>query len=153
MQPDIQKMMADCDNAVDASFKQQGNWTLGQLIDALEKRAQEQRVIFDFCRVQPGRLVSYRGYYRMLAITPNFAAFHYDNERYNKPITVAELLAELKAAIGATFVGYKGGDFVMSRDTWLWVDEPDQSTGTAVLGLEDDKFETIIRTGHRESAI
>lgn len=145
----VHRALRAVNEVIDTALAQQQVCTLGKLIDLLEQREQGQQVIFDFCRVQPGHLISYRGYYHMLAITPNFGAFKYDHPRYNTPITVGELLAQLKAAVGATFEGYKGGVFVMSRDTWLWVDALGESTGTAVLGIEAYDYATIIRTGYR----
>lgn len=144
----LQKMFDGIDAEVDSDMARDGVWTLGQLIDALEKRPQDERVVFDFCRIQPGRLSSYRGYYRMLAVEPNFKALHYDDARYQKPISVAEFVAELKAAVGREFTGYKGGEFTMDRDTWMWVSEYGHASETAVCGVEDCKFETIIKTRH-----
>ena len=53
---------------------------------------------------------SYRGYYCDLAFELN------DGMRL-----ATELLTECKAAMGKTFGGYKGGDFVMDAQTPVWV--------------------------------
>lgn len=53
---------------------------------------------------------SYRGYYSDLAF-----------ERHPGSRTAGELLADCRNALGSVFVGYKGGDFYMVRDTPVWV--------------------------------
>lgn len=72
----------------------------------------------------PGRVRSYRGYYSDLAF-----------EQELKPVTVGEVLADLKAALGKTFEGYKGGDFLMGENTPLWVSSWGSSSGLAVVDL------------------
>ena len=55
---------------------------------------------------------SYRGYYADLAFSRGAGM---------RP--AFELLADCKAALGAEFEGYKGGEFVMGKTTPLWVAE------------------------------
>ena len=92
---------------------------LGQLIKALELLDPENQVQFDFCGFQPGRLTSYRGYYDELALTycdryeSNYES-NYESKCLN---TVGKLLKECKEAVGKTFIGYKGGDYVMDKST------------------------------------
>lgn len=121
-------------------------WTLGQLIDALEVRPADQGVCFDFCGCVPRACDSYRGYYDQLAL--GWIADEYDAKERGALATVGELLADLKAAIGKTFTGYKGGEFVMSRDTMLWVANCGRSDGTAVVGLHECSYTAIILTRH-----
>lgn len=78
--------------------------TLGKLIDALKA-------------MPPGAQVanlhkphSYRGYYDDLAFEIGEATR-----------SAKDLLAECQAAMGEVFIGYKGGEFVMGRNTPLWV--------------------------------
>jgi hypothetical protein len=52
---------------------------------------------------------SYRGYYRDLAFEPKEGA------------AVSEMLDCAKSALGTTYQGYKGGDFVMSEYTEVWL--------------------------------
>ena len=59
-----------------------------------------------------GDFESYRGYYDQIALRPSAQA-----------VSAGLLLTRAKTAVGATFEGYKGGDFVMSEDTRLWVSE------------------------------
>lgn len=115
--------------------------TLGELIDLLAAREQDQAVRFDFGYIAPTGVSSYRGYYDHLAI-------EYADERQVK---VAEFLAQLREAVGAVYEGYKGGDFRMTRNTPLWVANYGNSGGTCVLGIHDEcKYQTIIATGYCE---
>jgi hypothetical protein len=91
--------------------------TLGGLIDALTVLAPERRI------VGLGSLDSYRGYYADLAFSPS-----------DEPRIVAGLLAECRAAVGETFVGYKGGEFLMGVTTPLWV-APWGECGERLMGL------------------
>ena len=83
--------------------------TLGDFIDALETCDQARMICLEDGRLI-GDFLSYRGDYSHLAICSG-----------SVPTTVGEVLEKARAAVGAKFVGYKGGDFVMRRDTPLWV--------------------------------
>jgi hypothetical protein len=103
-------------------------WTLGQLIDALEKRDAADEVWFDFVDMVPGKVDSYRGYYEQLAIAPQ-------KRDWNARVTVASFLAVLRSALSTTFHGYRGGEYTMHRHTPLWVAERGDSHSTAVVGV------------------
>ena len=97
--------------------------TLWQLIDALEKLPTGAAVLTsDGTGV--GNPHSYRGFYEDLALEP-----------VDGPVIAGALCQELKYALGATFTGYKGGEYVMGRDTPLWVAEHGR-TGKAVVKAE-----------------
>jgi hypothetical protein len=116
--------------------------TLGELIDALGSLPAAMPVLLDHSsvgeysagegnrgRVEPGRLRSYRGIYAHLAL-----------ERageYFKCEDVAGLLAIAERAVDATFEGYKGGDFKMSRDTPVWVADGGEYTGWALMAIDE----------------
>jgi hypothetical protein len=119
--------------------KHTGQLTLGQLIDALEKRDQSEHVRFDFCGTFPGRIDSYRGYYEDLAL----GWLDYDYEK--QPPTVAQLIESLKECVGRVFTGYKGGDYEMDRDTAMWVANYGRSDGTCITGVTGE-YGTIITT-------
>lgn len=53
---------------------------------------------------------SYRGYYSDLAF-----------ERSDGFRKASEILSDCLSALGKTFEGWKGGDFLMSEDTPLWI--------------------------------
>lgn len=78
--------------------------TLGKLIAALESMPADSQV----ANLRDAH--SYRGYYSDLAF-----------ERSDDTRPAAELLAECKDAMGQVFTGYRGGDYVMSALTPVWV--------------------------------
>lgn len=108
---------------------------LGDLIAALEPAKSDSHVEFDFGGLQPTGIDSYRGYYSDLALS-----FGEDG------MTVGQLLAELRDADGATFEGYKGGDFQMDKSTPVWVANYGRSHGVAVIGVDDQEWRVVIRT-------
>lgn len=110
--------------------------TLGEMLLALARFDDSATVYFDFCGQAPTRLTSFRGYYDQLALC----------HEEDAACTVGALRGWLSAAVGATFTGYKGGDYVMARSTRLWVANFGRSGGTAVAGVLDDTGTCIIRT-------
>ena len=128
-------------------------WRLGQLIDALEKRKRDeetgapQRVVFDFCGVAPVGCHSYRGFYDHLALDPAEVSL-------TSPAvpTVDSVLAMLRNALKDEFCGWKGGNYRMRRETPLWVDQRGEANGTAIVGIADCDWLTIIETKWMEFA-
>lgn len=109
--------------------------TLGGLIAALEKADPALPVKLD-TGGYPGETYSYRGYYSDLSFAPT-----------NKPTTAGEFLDECRAAMGATFEGYKGGDFIMGQDTPLWsASYGTSSDGRAMMGIESRDGALVIAT-------
>lgn len=107
------------------SARSQYHLTLGGLIKFLESAPSHALVFLDDTNKSPGRLYSYRGYYEDLAFAEVGSA------------PTAELLLEIcKDALGKTFTGYKGGDFVMTEDTPLWVSEYGAVSGIAIVGVD-----------------
>lgn len=80
--------------------------TLGDLIDELRKHDPAKRVPDGFARPH-----SYRGYYECLAFEPA------------KGVTVGSMLEAAVSADGATYQGYKGGDFRMGKYTDVYLAE------------------------------
>lgn len=74
--------------------------TLGELITELESMDPDL-----ICDDGFGDAHSYRGVYRELAFEPQIG------------VTVAEMLETARGALGATFQGYKGGDYTMGAHT------------------------------------
>jgi len=62
---------------------------------------------------------SYRGYYDQLAFEPV------------PNLTVATMLAEARKAMGATYQGWKGGDYTMGAGTTVWLAD-EGSTGVPI---------------------
>lgn len=77
---------------------------LSELIAALEKADPEQIVPLGFADPH-----SYRGYYDQVAFSPR------------RPISVKEMLAAAKEALGSTYEGYKGGEYTMKEHTECWL--------------------------------
>ncbi len=61
-------------------------------------------------------------------------------------MNVGELLDELKSAVGKTYQGWKGGDYVMDRDTEVWVDNTGIVTHTMITGINMGKYSSVILT-------
>lgn len=130
--------------------------TIGGLIAALAPLDRDAEVYIDNRR--PTALSSYRGYYDHLAIERS-GAEHPSTERdepgrpfelngygtyepgifevrIKHPATVGELVKALELAEGATFEGYKGGQFYMDSGSELWVSEHGEYSGLRVVGVE-----------------
>jgi hypothetical protein len=117
-----------------------GTATLGGLIAALERAAPVADVEYDFCYLAPTTLASYRGYYDHLALgwTQHGPAPYWPK--------VFELLAILKAADGATFKGWKGGQYRMRATTPVWVANRGHAGGTGIVGVDADSMTVHLRT-------
>lgn len=115
--------LVDAMNATSLATRANYHLTLGAAIEALEEIAPSTPATLSVVGT-PGRVRSYRGYYSDLAFEPELS-----------PVTVGEVLSDLKAALGATFEGYKGGDFVMGANTPLWVAEWGSCSDTAVVEI------------------
>lgn len=136
----IDKQVADAAKIVSAAA---GQRTIGELIVQLENiKNQEANIIYDFCNLQPTEPDSYRGFYDQLA----FGWRAYD---YQKPdAKVKDMLAWLKEAVGKTYTGYKGGEYVMSEDTMVWVDNTGKASSTGIANIIDMGHTAMIITTH-----
>lgn len=114
--------------------------TLGALIDELRLRDAAEEIVYDFGGFHVGKIASYRGYYDQLAI-----GFCEHPSRY-----VGSLLAECEAAVGATFEGWKGGEYQMDRSTPVWASNAGRSSDTAIVGVIDGGWRTILATAFVE---
>lgn len=118
----------------------------------------------------PTALSSYRGYYDHLAIERggtgyeatvlegrgdpfelNMAGYGtyspgHGRVRIASDATVADLTFALDLAIGETFEGYKGGQFVMRAGTDLWVSEYGDVDQLRVVAVEDlpDRVDLVL---------
>lgn len=148
---DLQTMLT---NAVDASraqsLKNSPQVSLGELIAKLEGIAEahkisrvekaEAEVYFDFEYLHPTGISSWRGSYSELAL-------EFDGSKVYK---LSEFIELLKSCIGKTFVGYKGGDFVMGKTTPVWVANYGNSGETGILGVKDNGYKVTLETGYCE---
>lgn len=112
--------------------------TLGQFIFLLSRVTPDAGVLYDFGSFVPVGIDSYRGYYDQLAL--GFAEY--------KEVKASALLTACKDAIGATFTGWKGGDFNMGEQTPLWVANRGDAHGTAIVGIVDEDYRAIIETAY-----
>ena len=105
---DLQKLV---DAMSETSRMERGNYhvTLGELIEFVDKLPLLTTVKFSNGS-HPSGVDSYRGYYSDLAIEPS-----------NEKINVEKFLVILRGSLGKTFMGYKGGDFIMEENTPLWM--------------------------------
>src|ERR1044072_2340918 len=116
---------------------------LGKLIRLLECEKPDNWVTFDFVGMTPTTIDSYRGDYSHLAL--GFKAEH------DESMTVAALLTLLKSSIGKVFHGYKGGEYKASEDTPVWVANYGESGSTAIVGLCDCSWKTVIKTEFQDN--
>jgi len=126
-----------------------GQWTLGELIDALNGITDmDKQVRFTDLNethqypqhiTYPDRAGSWRGIYKELAIG-------YDYFEKGKRIpTVKDILILLKGCVGTIFEGYKGGEYKMELDTPVWVDNSGQCSHNMIYGIkETDSFVVIL---------
>jgi hypothetical protein len=132
---DIQKLV----NArLDASAKTRSeyNLTLGQLIDALSAAPKSAVVALSDSGSSPFQPHSYRGYYSDLAF-----------QEAPETRTVADVLKDAKKALGTTFSGYKGGDYLMSETTPLWASSYGYNNGRAMMsaGMDGERFVITVK--------
>lgn len=129
---DLQHML---NMMIDAMAEERSNYhlTLGELIAALSNEPQGKAIVADN-GYTPDTFDSYRGYYADLAMEPGKAS------------TCGEILVKAHASNGATFTGYKGGEFDMNENTPLWLAHGG-CTGLAIVGFKssDDEFTLITK--------
>lgn len=122
--------------------------TIGETIAALKAVTYNDNadVRFDFGYFVPYRAESYRGFYNQLALCYGPSNPQKEWEKRTILATPAAVLADLEGAIGKTYEGYKGGDFVMRSDTPLWVANRGESNETGVIGVRSLNYTVIIET-------
>jgi hypothetical protein len=122
--------------------------TIGETIAALKavEYNNDADVRFDFGYFVPYRAESYRGFYNQLALGygPHNPQKEWEKQSILK--TPAKVIQELEGAIGRTYEGYKGGDFVMRADTPLWVANRGDANETGVIGVRSVNYTVIIET-------
>lgn len=131
------------------TLKNSDQLTLGELILKLKhikqrKHNPEPMVVYDFCGLFPTNILSWRGAYDELAL--NFI----DLDEVIKPMKLSDFIDMLLLADGGIFAGYKGGEFVMSKHTPVWVANWGNVGSTAVVDVVDDGYQVILITGYRE---
>ncbi len=132
---DIETIMAMVHAQVAEDANDAGQMTLGALIDALKMLPEDAEISWDFGG-HPGPANSYRGYYEQLAFEPDGGLS-----------TVKAFLSEAQNACGETFDGYKGGEYIMHRGTWIW----SSGYGTCrdakrIIGIEEKDGSFVVKT-------
>ena len=113
--------------------------TLGQLINKLtpiQQESPEILVSYDFVSLFPTLIDSWRGDYSQLALNYGFGTH----------LNTTEFLSLLESANGASFTGYKGGDFFMNYHTPVWVANCGESGFTGILDIVSDGYDVKIIT-------
>lgn len=124
--------------------------TLGELIAQIEaagvydEDGKPKDVQYDFGYIYPTVLDSWRGSYAELALG---YSENYPNENR---VNAEQLLKDCKEAIGKTFEGYKGGDYVMDANTPVWVANYGDSSETGIVGILDKGYKLVILTSYME---
>lgn len=108
--------------------------TLGKLIVILKSHRADTIV------TGLGTPDSYRGYYSDLAFRPADSC------------TVAELLEICNNANGQEYYGWKGGEFVMTSDTPLWIAERGDDSGRKLVGLVMNDDGVLVPVEERDDA-
>lgn len=122
---DFQKMFDMLSNAARDTRKDY-HICLGELLDGLRQADPEALIGLH----NPH---SYRGYYSDLALEPTEA-----------PIKVWQLINQLSDVIDTELTGYKGGEFLMSADTPVWVAHYG-TTGPALVGFDPTTLSIMIK--------
>lgn len=107
---------------------------LGNLITTLEGIEPGRTVRFQD-GTYPSELRSWRGDYGELSI-----------DRGTEPTTVAALMGKARAAIGQTFEGYKGGQYVMSEHSPVWADPWGECLYRGIIGVVVEDAELVLIT-------
>jgi hypothetical protein len=124
-----------------------GTAKLGAVIAALERADPEADVHFDFAYLRPTKVQSYRGFYDHLALGWSHASIHDDDGKFLRHWPrAADLLTELKSAVGQTFEGYKGGRYCMDAEMPLWVDRWGEASSTAIKAASIDDGTVVLVT-------
>lgn len=164
---DLQTMLSNATVAARTErLKTSPQITLGELIARLKpiaanqeevkkKYGHEADVCFDFEYAYPTGLSSWRGSYAELALNFSFVGYGVDGYmkvegfKPDEP-KVSEFLAMLKKAVGQTYTGWKGGDFVMGKTTPIWVANDGNAGETAVVGVENNEHTVRLITARCE---
>lgn len=117
--------------------RQKTQMTLGKLIKLLEQMNPEDKIICSTdTSIRFTSFDSYRGYYEDLAL--GYIAADYYDERTNDTInTVGQFLAEAKSCLNKNFYGWKGGEFLMTENTPLWVANNGHTSHFVIAKIEE----------------
>ena len=116
---------------------------LGELIDLLSNVQPYKNVTFDFGDVLSGDTQLLDCYHRY----PTELAIRHRRAEQDYRMTSAEvIIGNLNQSVGCTFIDHLGQERKMSRETPLWAANWKQTTGNAIVGLEEIPNTVIVRT-------
>lgn len=152
---DLQKYLNNATKKMrESSFASSPQLTLGELLALLKDIPTEWgsdrepvTIDFDFGTAYPTGFSSWRGSYSEIAI--NYALSGYDAEQFAHT-DLKDFINWLEDAIGSTYTGWKGGDFIMTADTPVWVANDGNVGNTGVVGIRNDNYNVTILTAHCE---
>ena len=118
--------------------------SLGEIIATLRKAKPEAWVqTYPIEDLKLTTIASWRGIYEHLAI---------GYELGDGGMKVGPLLAECEAAVGNTFTGYKGGDYVAALDTPVWLANWGRSPSSTIDRIVIDETGNVeIYIGHADN--
>lgn len=102
---------------------------LGELIDRLSREEPSKIIYSGICRPH-----SYRGWYEMLAFEECGIG------------TVQESLDAAKSALGNVFIGWKGGEYLMTAETDVYIAE----RGCCGIEMDSQWLEEMLETGEEK---
>ena len=92
---------------------------------------------------------SYRGYYDDLALG-YIAKDYYEENKDDEIHTVKDFLEEAKRCLGKTFYGWKGGEFIMDKNTPLWVANSGHTSNFVIDRIEESCGNCFVYLGLKE---
>ena len=110
-----------------------GGLSLGELRDILLGLPGDAELTIDGRGL--GAVGSYRGFYDHVALSTGAEVG-----------TVRDAVKAVSRAIGATFYGYKGGEYLMTEETPVWVSEYGEASEryvTGVMALPGGQFAVV----------
>lgn len=128
--------------------------TINELIKSIENLGiykddgTNKHVVFDFCTAIPTDFDSWRGDYSLLAI--GYKMTGRDDNTGLQRVTAKEFLQLCKDCIGKTFTGYKGSEFIMNKNSSVWVDNYGSYTQTGLVSVESDEYNIYLNTARVE---
>ena len=125
-----------------ARFDKTDQLTLGDLLHKLNacEMKDNKSVYFDFAHLEITTFESYRGYYDELAL--GFG----DSGGKN----LLQLILHCQETIGQQFTGWKGGEFIMGKDTPVWVANPGRTGDTMIVDVVDKGWAVLLITQTNE---
>lgn len=138
-----------------ASFAKSAQLNIGELLGLLkdipmDHNGEPVTISFDFGTAYPDGLSSWRGAYSELAINYSLGGYDNNNASQFAHRDLKDFVEELEAAVGKEYQGWKGGDFMMSLETPLWVANDGNGGNTGVVGIRNNEYEVIILTAYCE---